>query len=709
MKSINLSFKELINGNTNLTFLVGAGCSVDPPSCQPAGKKMMDAMIRYSCAESEIEKLLEISDLRFEQLVEIIRDQLDKDLEIIDYYGECKYPNLQHFFLADIIKKGHFVITTNFDFLIEYALLQSGIPEKDIIPVITKSDYKKYQNPSKLIKKDKKPLYKVHGSTKNIIENKDTRDTLVATIQAFGSNKEGLNVFQVEPFKQSLFDNISNGRSLIILGYSGSDDFDIVPTLKVLTDLREIIWINFVFNDDGEEKIYEIDENLVNASIELDKVNNILVDIKRTSNIDHVYRVDTNTSRLVKSLISPFPELSETNFDLDPLDWFKLKLGTPDPATKYSISMNIYSDFNMYDDQLRCAKELLHLAEQSNDEFWKLKGNLSLSSVYNAQGEYSKALEILKSLEKKFKGSDATVEILIRIGQTYEAQSDLSGAQTYYELALRLIDKLKDIDKSFKAGALESLARVETTEGNYKHALEKSEEALKIFEQQGNLWRKASLLISIGELYKLQNNFSDALNRYETSLKIYELLGHSEGLINSYQKIGTIYRDEKNHSKALDYFKRALKLSQKIGFPSKTALSLVLLSNIDSESNNHSEALGKLKKALEIYENLNDLSGKAICIANIAKICYKQEKYSEALLEFQKALEIHESSLYETYTEAMLYWWIGETYSKIKDYSNAIENLKIAAVMYHRIKLKDMEQEINQKIKKLKAIIDDNS
>ncbi len=138
MKLTNLNIKDLINNEAKLTFLVGAGCSVDAPSCLPAGRPMMEAIINYTCAESEREKILNLKDLRFEQLVEIVRDRLDPKLKIIDYYGQSDKPNLQHFFLAGMIKKGNFVMTTNFDFLIEYALLQSGVPKDEIIPVITK-------------------------------------------------------------------------------------------------------------------------------------------------------------------------------------------------------------------------------------------------------------------------------------------------------------------------------------------------------------------------------------------------------------------------------------------------------------------------------------------------------------------------------------------------------------------------------------------
>ncbi|MFX1259540.1 MAG: SIR2 family protein, partial [Promethearchaeota archaeon] len=175
MKSTPLTIKELFPEDANLTFLVGAGCSVDAPSCLPAGRPMMEAIINYTCAQSEREKILKLKELRFEQVVEIIRDRLDPDLKIIDYYGHCDKPNLQHFFLAGMIKKGHFVMTTNFDFLIEYALLQSGVPKDQIIPVITKQDFETYRVPNELVNEGKKPIYKIHGSTKNVITGEDTK------------------------------------------------------------------------------------------------------------------------------------------------------------------------------------------------------------------------------------------------------------------------------------------------------------------------------------------------------------------------------------------------------------------------------------------------------------------------------------------------------------------------------------------------------
>ena len=399
MNPTKLTIQDLFTENAKLTFLIGAGCSVDASSCLAAGRKMMDAIINYTCAESEKEKLIQLKQLRFEQLVEIIRDNVDSELKVIDYYGQCDTPNLQHFFLAEMIKKGHFVMTTNFDFLIEHALLQSNVPKKKIIPVITEENFTKYDNPHDLFSQGKKMVYKIHGSTKNMITGENTRDSLVATIQAFGSNKDGLNVFQVQPFQRKALDNLSNGRSLVIMGYSGSDDFDVVPTLMVLKNIKDIVWINYTLEDGGKEQIYEISATMSDTT---DKANQILVDIKQKNNAEHVYRVDTNTTRLIEQLLDGTPNMSTGIFSVSPREWLEQNIPIPSALMKYAIPIQIYFSFNMYEDSMRCSEVMLRSTEKGGDQKWKSFALVYTGMIYKAQGNYIEALkryeETLKSM-----------------------------------------------------------------------------------------------------------------------------------------------------------------------------------------------------------------------------------------------------------------------------------------------------------------------
>ena len=81
MNDVQLSIEELLGEDQKLTFLIGAGCSVDKPSNQPDGRAMMEAMIQFACDEAEIKHISGLEDLRFEALVEIETDHLELHAE----------------------------------------------------------------------------------------------------------------------------------------------------------------------------------------------------------------------------------------------------------------------------------------------------------------------------------------------------------------------------------------------------------------------------------------------------------------------------------------------------------------------------------------------------------------------------------------------------------------------------------------------------
>ena len=559
MRLTNLTIRDLINPDSKLTFLAGAGCSIDPPSCLPAGRAMMDAIIDYTCAESEIEGIKKLKNLRFEALVEIIREQLDKELKIIDFYGLCDKPNLQHLFLADMINKGSFVITTNFDFLIEYALLQLGVPDDDIVPVITREDFEEFQDPYEQFEEGKKTVYKIHGSTKNIITKKPTRKSLIATIKAFGSNKEGENVFQLESFKQPAFANITENRSLVIVGYSGSDDFDIVPTLQVLKNLNNIIWINYVHDDEGKELIYEITTDVRDEPEELDKVDQILVEIKRMNNKVPVYKVNANTHRIVNEILDDKPKLSSEKFSVNTLDWLKKNIRLPSEMEKYYISYKIYWDLDIYDKAMTCSENSLRIAEELGDLNEKATALNNIGIIYNIQGNYPGALrryEKALQIAEQLGDLSGNAIALNNIGEIYRAQGNYSEALKRYEEALQIDEQLGNL--SGKAIRLNNIGGIQHAQGNYPEALKLYEEALQIAEQLGNLNGKATRLSNIGMIYRAQGNYPEALMRYEEALQIAEQLGNLSGKATYLNNIGMIYNAQGKYSEALKRYEEAL-------------------------------------------------------------------------------------------------------------------------------------------------------
>ncbi|GAG83800.1 unnamed protein product, partial [marine sediment metagenome] len=301
----------------------------------------MKALIKFFCTKSEVEKILSIHGLSFETLLGIIHNSLNDNFEFLDFYLESDKPNIEHFFLADMIKKGHYLATANFDFLIEHALLQTQYPKKKIIPVITERDYQRFSDPEKLYKNKKIPIYKLHSSPKNIITGKDTRNSFINTLKLMGSNQDKNNIIQLEPFKAQMLELISNERTLIIIGYSAKNDYDLISTLKTMKGLKNLIWINHIANGKIKGDLYEYNKPESRDLSKLGDLDQHLTEIKRLNESVNVFRLNANTPKFLEKLLDKKEEISKDKFELNLADWFKAKIKEPSALTKLFISNKI--------------------------------------------------------------------------------------------------------------------------------------------------------------------------------------------------------------------------------------------------------------------------------------------------------------------------------------------------------------------------------
>ncbi|MFW9867633.1 MAG: tetratricopeptide repeat protein [Candidatus Thorarchaeota archaeon] len=683
-KITNQNIGDLLNEMEEITFLVGAGISVDAPSHQPAGRAMMDTIIDYTCDESEIEGIKDIKELRFEALIEIVRDRLDNDLRIIDFYGLCDKPNLQHFYIADMIMKGQFVLTTNFDFLIEHALQQIGISDDKIVPVITRDDFEKYYDPHELIKQGKYPIYKIHGSTKNIITGDDTKDYLITTIQAFGSNKDGLNVFQIEPFKRPLFDNITRNRSLVVMGYSGSDDFDVVPTLKILQNLKNLIWLNYKFDDEGHGKIYEIEDIQNDLSESMDKINEILISIKNLGFVNHVYRVDVNTSKLIEKLIKIKPKLSLVNIENNSLNWLKEKVPKPDNIQKLFVTQRIYQDYERYDDAIRCINKIIEESESSGDKLAQSLALNYLGNIYFKKGDYPKAnMTFRTALEvSSMDGSPVLVEALTNLATVQLFQENYDVALIGFEESLRIYEKNKNLQAI--ASCIKSIGDVYYKRENYEEAIKKYKESLKMYDEFGDLLSRAMVLNNMGIIYMNRNRYSEALEQFEEALQINNQLGSLSGKAIVLGNIGRIHFYEKRYSEALKFYQEALMLNEKLRNYGAKASILDYLGELYKDQGNFSKALGMCDEALMINIKLNDSVEKASTLILIGEIHSMSGYFVEARDNFKKALETYKQ-LENKEKIANCHRRIGDLLFSNKNYEEALNEYKAEILIWDEL------------------------
>jgi hypothetical protein len=185
--------------------------------------------------------------VRFEQLIAVLRDFADPALSILDYLEASWQPSALHAWLARQIAGGAHVLTTNLDSLIELAFRDAygRLPAQ----IVDAADWT-----SCLLGTPPDALFKLHGTLRRTDFLAGDRaapralDTAAVTLDAIGSlrpSPSALNGgFLLPETTMRALELLLDGRDLVVAGYSGSDDFDIMPSLWKLRPLcRGIIWI----------------------------------------------------------------------------------------------------------------------------------------------------------------------------------------------------------------------------------------------------------------------------------------------------------------------------------------------------------------------------------------------------------------------------------------------------------------------------------
>jgi len=565
-----LDLREILRTNKNLTFLVGAGCSTETPSCLAGGQKMMEAIVKFSCIDSEIENILKLvknNSIRFEALIDIIQNNYDYDLNIIDYYDQCKNPNIQHFYFAEMIKKGNFVMTVNFDTLIEQALQLSRLKSEYLIPVITKDDFLKYYDPKDIFRKGKFPVYKVHGSVKNIITEEQTKNTIISTVGTLGKIQKGWGEFLIEPFKRWLFRNITKNRILVIIGYSGSDDFDIVPTLRKLKDIKKLLWINYVNTTSSEIKIQDLMRE--NTDSVKDNLDEILESIKEAGNIKQIYRIDVNTTQLISEIFNKKLDIPDScvNDNLDA--WLRNKFGEIEIYKKTYITHQIYVMVNDFSKVLNIAKKLLLTSWELMDSKMTITSFHSIGTCYYDLGILNRAKKYeekaLLLAKNNWDNKITKAMIYNGLGIIQRRMHNYDEAIINFKLGLNICEEVGN--DSDKAIYLNHIVDCLILLKNLTEAMKKLKRAKRLDKKSGSLRGKGYRLNNMARIHWINKNFSKAIDLLMKSLHIAKGLKDKRNIVERTINIGNVYSEQNNLYMAVKYYLKSLNLIDQIHYP----------------------------------------------------------------------------------------------------------------------------------------------
>ncbi|MCK4795770.1 MAG: tetratricopeptide repeat protein [Spirochaetes bacterium] len=178
--------------------------------------------------------------------------------------------------------------------------------------------------------------------------------------------------------------------------------------------------------------------------------------------------------------------------------------------------------------------------------------------------------------------------------------------------------------------------------------------------------------------------YQKALEYFKEALDNNLMVDNLPGVIKNYADIGRVYILINDFDLSLEYFNTALELtSEDKNLEMEKAYVLNGIGEVYYYLKEYKISKKFFKKALKIESSLNNTENQALIMQNIAKIERSKGKYDKALNQFISSARLLEipfkwGNLENIKNLSLTYYSIGQTYSKLENYSKAIEYIKKA-------------------------------
>jgi len=487
--------------------------------------------------------------LPFEAIVEILFENSNID-PVLDIYALGE-PNTNHVFIAKLAK-AHLVktiVTTNFDLLIEIAMINEGLKESKDFQVYNLEDHfsNTYKSSWDNLVSDKHDIvrvFKIHGG----IEDKNSIRATLKTVANQSLSEKRMSIIN------HLF-SAGNHDTVLILGYSCSDVFDITPNIEQLNgNKKRVIYVKHT----GKE--CEIENELVDK-----KDDYLFKDFpgkKMVGNTDSIIKHlwDSN-----EKTIGGYVELrSSIKWELFVKTWISdiKKEGGQSHFINGNLLFQV-SDFNKaikyYEKSLKIVKDI---GNKSRESICRM----NIGNAYDSLGDYNKAIEYHEEslkIAKDIGNKQIELQCYGNLANAYFSLYDFDKALDYYEKSLEIT---KDIgDKLGNATCYMNLGITNHSIGDFNKSIEYLEKSLKKAKDIGSKQIESQCYMNLGIANHSLGDFRETIEYFEKSLKIAKDIGNKQIESQCYMNLGIANHSLGDFNKAIEYLEKSLKIAKDIG------------------------------------------------------------------------------------------------------------------------------------------------
>jgi tetratricopeptide (TPR) repeat protein len=534
-----------------LGLFCGAGISLN--SGLPTAKALIGSVLSQFQASDHTRDSLTNTRLPFEAFMSTLQSAVAIS-ELLDIFklGE---PNSNHFLIAQLVREKMLrtICTTNFDTLIEAALVASGLEEgRDFTVLRTNDDFANFDSRKECVR-----LFKLHGSI-------DSTESVAISLQAVASKR--LSRGHQRALRYLFSGELSD--SVLLLGYSCSDIFDISPEVEALANpsLRVVRIEHVTTQKDANRR----------ASVRMTTSTAPFTGYELAS----TYYADTD--RFVADLGE------ELNLAIGPVD------SNPAEATGWQEAVEGWSN----------AVQARHSATARD---------MTLGLLLQQIGRLSEArdhFERLIVLSRELGDQDSEAKGLLNLALIEESLDDCEKARSHFDLAASMSSSCNDLLLRFAIDR--AIVTFQMRSGDYRGAISQIIRLLARCNELGDRSLEVSLLGELGIAHLAMHELEEALMFFGESLKLAREIGdkHGEGL--RLGNLGQVYSEQQRHFDAISCFTQACDIAENLGDRQAEGNHSFNLATVFLALNIPREAEKAARRAVSSFRHVYDSTSPAI-------------------------------------------------------------------------------------------------
>ncbi len=278
-----------------------------------------------------------------------------------------------------------------------------------------------------------------------------------------------------------------------------------------------------------------------------------------------------------------------------------------------------------------------------SDKKMKARGMRKLADVFERQGEYENALELVENAKEiiMYENSLEHGRMCAVEGRVHWRKGDYPAAMPLFDFALGIFKTFEGAENDY-GDTLRFVGNIYLGKGEFDEAQSYYEKSLFVMEEINNPYGIQVALGNIGIVYYSRGEMNKAMGYFERSMEIMETLGEKQGIARMLNTMGLTYLNQGKLDKALEYNNKSLRMQEIVGDKEAISRTLSTISIIYRYKGELATALDYANKGLELRKKLENKDGVSKSLSGIADTYLSKGEPLKALECAERSLRICE-------------------------------------------------------------------